>query len=87
MKATYTKEAWDAQLKGNVVVSFAVNADGIPTDVEVIEGLGMGLDEQAVAAVRQSRYLPALRDGAPVAARGTTHIGFRMRDNQRYVTE
>jgi len=34
-----------------------------------IGGLGMGLDEKALEAVRHDRFMPAMKDGKPVATR------------------
>lgn len=87
VEATYTREAWEAQIKGNVEISFKIESDGVPTDIEVIKGLGMGLDEQAVAAVTQWRFQPPMRDGEVIPSRGTTNINFRMREDQRYHEE
>src|SRR5208282_5669621 len=41
----YTKEALDAKLQGDVILSVVVGADGVPSDIDVIRRLGMGLDE------------------------------------------
>jgi protein TonB len=37
-----------------------VGPDGRPTDIEVVQGPGLGLDEQAIAAVKTWRFRPAL---------------------------
>ena len=50
---TFTEEARQAKVSGKVVVYLQVNPQGQPMHVRVIKGLGMGLDEKAVEAVRQ----------------------------------
>ena len=38
-----------------------------PINVHIVKGVGMGLDEKAVAAVKQYRFKPAMKGGKPVA--------------------
>jgi outer membrane biosynthesis protein TonB len=47
----YSEEARKARLEGNVVLNVMVGSDGKASDLQVLHGLGMGLDENAVAAV------------------------------------
>jgi protein TonB len=35
--------------------------------VHVLRGVGMGLDERAIAAVKQYKFKPAMQGGRPVA--------------------
>lgn len=58
-----------AKYQGVVVVSALVGEDGLTSDVHAIRRLGMGLDEKAMDAVRRYRFLPAVKDGKPVATR------------------
>jgi TonB family protein len=55
-----------AKGSGNVEVTIWVDLHGNPTHVRVTHGLGMGLDQKAVEAVRQYKYKPAMKDGKPV---------------------
>jgi protein TonB len=66
IEPAYTTEALQAGVSGIVLVSLQVTPDGNPRKVEVIRGLGHGLDEKAVEAVRQWRFSPGTKDGAPV---------------------
>lgn len=52
----YTAEARVGHLAGTVTMSLTVDDDGKPTDIHVVSGVGLGLDENAVACMRQSRY-------------------------------
>jgi protein TonB len=47
-------------VKGVVTVSFVVDTGGHPTDVRVVKSLGMGLDKEAIEAVSQYRFTPAM---------------------------
>lgn len=65
-RAEYTDEARIAHLAGTVTLSLTVDDYGVPNDIHVVSPLGLGLDEKAIACVRQSRYSPAQKDGKPV---------------------
>jgi TonB family protein len=58
-----TAEARAAGLQGTVSLYVEVGGDGRPSQVEAMEGLGLGLDEQAVRAVQQWTFQP--RPGVP----------------------
>jgi protein TonB len=45
----------------------------------VVRGLGAGLNERAIAAVRQWRFQPARRRGTPVAVVVNVSVGFSLR--------
>ena len=75
---SYTAEAREVRQEGKVVVRAIIDAEGAVEDVEVVEGLPYGLTEEAVAAIRQWRFQPALRDGKPVAVFYLLTINFRL---------
>jgi len=62
----YTQEARDANFSGNVLVYLWVDADGNPSHIKVMRGVGMGLDESAVEAISQYKFKPATLEGKPV---------------------
>lgn len=72
----YTEEARRAELTGTVVLGFTVDQTGKTADVRVLESLDKGLDEQAVAAVKQWKYKPALNKGYPFAVSGRVELEF-----------
>ena len=56
-----------------------ITADGRATDIHVAKGLGLGLDEKAVEAVRTWRFRPALGpDGKPASVRQTIEVTFHL---------
>ncbi len=75
----YSDEARKAKLQGLVTMRVLVGADGRVRDVQVTRGIGLGLDESAVRAVRSWQFIPA-RDGArrPVASWITIETVFRL---------
>lgn len=74
----YTEEARTAGIEGKVRVELTVDATGAVTDVKVLESLGHGLDEAALAAVRAASFEPALSCGKPVSATFTVSIRFAL---------
>jgi len=75
----YSEEARKTKLQGSVMLSVLVGADGRVKDVRVIHGIGMGLDENAMQAVRNWQFLPA-KDAAqrPVASWIRVETVFRL---------
>ena len=75
----YSDEARKSKLQGRVTLRVLVGADGRAKDVQIIHGLGMGLDENAVSAVRGWQFIPA-KDAArrPVASWITIETVFRL---------
>jgi TonB family protein len=79
IKATYSEEARRANITGDVVMEVVVRADGTVGSARVTRGLGFGLDERATAAVRQWRFVPARRAGAPVDVAVEVALEFTLR--------
>jgi protein TonB len=55
-----------------------VGADGFVQQAQVERGLGLGLDENAVAAIRQWQFSPAMKDGQPVAVAAKVEVNYRL---------
>jgi protein TonB len=72
----YTDEARQAGLEGTVILDLVVGEDGRVRQVKVVKGLGGGLTEAAMAAVKGCRFSPGERDGRPVAVKLR---GFKIR--------
>lgn len=72
----YSKEARKAGRQGTVVLWIIVGVDGRPVDIQVARSLGMGLDEQAIEAVRKWKFKPALKDGQPVPVKANVEVSF-----------
>jgi periplasmic protein TonB len=78
-RAEFTSEAVKAKIQGSVVLSVLITADGRATEIHVSHGLGFGLDEKAIEAVRAWRFKPALGpDGKPVAVRVPIEVVFHL---------
>jgi len=74
----YTEEARHRRVTGIVVVVAVFRADGLITDLSVRRGLGYGLDENAIKAVRKIRFIPAERNGKKIDFKGTMRVTFTL---------
>jgi TonB family protein len=74
----YTEEARRAQVEGAVKLSVVLDADGTVSAISVVRGLGHGLDERAIEAARQLRFVPAQKDGHRVNVRVILEFKFTL---------
>jgi protein TonB len=64
--------------EGRVVLRLLIDQNGKLKDIEVMEADGFGFLESAVAAVRQSTFRPARKNGEAVAAKAILPVRFRL---------
>ncbi|HTS49601.1 MAG TPA: TonB family protein [Bryobacteraceae bacterium] len=74
----YTAEARIAKYQGTVQLSVEIGMDGVARNFQVVKGLGLGLDQNAVTAVRQWQFQPGTKDGAAVPVLATIEVNFRL---------
>jgi TonB family protein len=74
----YSEEARVAKYEGTVVLAVEIASNGSAQNIRVMRGLGLGLDENAVAAVSQWLFQPATKDGAPITVQATIEVNFRL---------
>jgi protein TonB len=76
----FSNAARDKKFSGKVQVYFWVGKDGIPSHLKIIRGVGYGLDENAVEAIRQYRFKPATLNGEPVIVDMYIDVNFQIFD-------
>ena len=76
----YTPEARKKKIEGTVTLAIVVNQKGDVTDAKVVKGLGYGLDENAIVAVKEWKYTPTEKDGEPIAVKMEVTIDFYLHD-------
>jgi protein TonB len=74
----YSEQARKAKIEGSCIVSLVVDEKGNPANLRVIRGLGMGLDERAIEAVKNWKFEPALKDGKPVPSKIAVEVDFHL---------
>jgi len=81
----YTGKARDKKIEGEVTVRALFQRDGKIRSVKVENGLGFGLDERAVEAVKRIGFLPAQLDGKDVDAEAQIVFGFKLEKVSVYI--
>jgi TonB family protein len=81
VKPNYTRQAMQARIQGEVILSCVVLADGSVGEVRVSKSLDatLGLDDEAIAAVKQWRFAPAMKAGSPVPVLVDINLSFTVR--------
>jgi TonB family protein len=74
---TYTDQALKKSVSGTVVLSLVLSASGEVSDIRVVEGIGHGLDEEAIRVAKLIRFLPAEFDGQVASQRIKVEYDFR----------
>ena len=74
----FSEEARKAKVAGNVLVNLWVDQNGNPSHVRVLRGVGMGLDQKAMEAVRQYKFRPAMENGKPVLVELNVEVNFQI---------
>jgi len=72
----YPKVARTARVTGTVQLEFVTDAGGKITDITILKPLAFGLDDAARDALATWRFLPLMRNGAPVSGCGQVKFEF-----------
>ncbi len=75
----YPELARKAGIEGTVLVKILVDKEGRVRDAILLRGIGAGLDEAALEAIRKWVYTPAIQNSRPVAVWVAQPILFRLR--------
>lgn len=74
----YTEIARKARIQGVVIVQAIIDKQGNVTNVKVLKGLPMGLEEAAVEAIKTWKFKPATLNGKPVAVYYNLTVNFKL---------
>jgi TonB family protein len=77
-KADYTDEGRKEKINGEVLLEVLFKSDGQVQVIRVLQGLGYGLDEEAVKAAEQIKFKPASHEGQPIDSMARVHIIFEL---------
>ncbi len=69
----------NAHVEGEVILYAIIRKDGSVDSIQRVRGLEPQLDQNAMEALREWKFSPATRDGAPVDIEAVVHIPFRFR--------
>jgi TonB family protein len=74
----YTELARKARLVGVVILEVVIDEAGDVTDLRVLKGLPMGLDQAAVEVVKNWKFEPATLEGKPVKVYYSLVVNFQL---------
>jgi TonB family protein len=77
-RPVYTDEARALKIEGEVLLEVLFGANGQLHVNRVVQGLGHGLDEAAIAAANKMQFKPALQSGSPVDSTAIVHVVFQL---------
>lgn len=78
VRASYPPMALRMGMESDVTLRIEVDPEGKVTRAEITKGGGAGFDDEALKAVKQSRFEPAQRDGHNIRAEFTYIYRFRL---------
>jgi protein TonB len=78
VRPSYTEDARRARVEGRLRVELAVNDQGVVTQAKILDSLGHGLDEAALAAARDLRFAPATQCRKPVSSPFVIAMRFQL---------
>jgi len=76
----YSDEARDRGIEGTVLLEVHVSVDGRPGNLRVVKGLGFGLDENALLAVREWKFKPGERSRKAAETTTEVSVEFSLRN-------
>jgi len=78
-KVHYTEIARRAGVEGTVIILAFINKKGEVVDAKITKGIGAGLDEEALNAVKLTKFVPGKQRGIPVNVKMTIPVKFVLR--------
>src|SRR5439155_9268788 len=76
----YSDEARSRGIEGIVRLEVRVGVDGRPGNLRIVKGLGFGLDENALLAVREWKFTPGQRGRNPEETTTAVSVEFSLRN-------
>ena len=78
---TYSGEAKEKAIIGTIYVSFVVDSNGTIQDIQLLKGLGYGMDEEALRVIKlMPKWKPAHMNGKNVSVKMTIPVKIESKD-------
>jgi len=74
----YTEVARRARVQGIVIIEAVIDRQGNVTEARILKGLPMGLDAEALSAIKRWKFKPGTLNGNPVPVYYNLTINFRL---------
>ena len=66
-------------IEGKVYATFIVNSLGEVTDIQITKGLGFGIDEETIRAIKTlPRFIPGRQNGRAVSVSYTVPVTYKI---------
>ncbi len=76
---SYTQAAREAKAEGIMLLKVIIRKDGNVDNIEVVRGIGYGLDESAIRTIEKEwRFSPGTLNGEPVDVQANIEVSFRI---------
>ena len=82
LRINYPADALAAGIEGRTVLLFVVEPDGSPSDIQVEQSLYPSCDSAAVAAVRETLFVPGQQNGEIVRVKMRLPVRFKLLEPQ-----
>jgi len=79
-KIKYPEAARKAGVSGRVYIQFIVDENGSVIKPKVLKGIGSGCDKAALAAIKDIKFTPGIKNGQTVKVRYTLPVAFRLQN-------
>ncbi|SRR5260370_14018280 len=63
-------------LQGDVIVEITIDSEGNVVEERLLQGMGHGIDDKVIAALRDWRFRPATRNGVAIPSKHDVHFHF-----------
>jgi periplasmic protein TonB len=63
-------------MQGDVIVEITIDDQGTVVNEKLLQGMGHGIDEKVIAALRDWRFRPATRNGVAIPSKHDVHFHF-----------
>jgi periplasmic protein TonB len=77
-KIVYPDMAVKTKVEGKIYLLVYLSESGEVDDIKVVKGIGAGCDEEAVKAVRKSKFTPATQNGAKIKSKFALALSFKL---------
>ncbi|MCU1235046.1 MAG: TonB family protein [Candidatus Solibacter sp.] len=78
LEPEYSDEARSVSIAGTVLLKVVIDVDGMAKNMDVVKGVGFGLDEKAAQAIALWKFQPGTRGGEPVPVQAVIEVNFRL---------
>ncbi len=78
VEPSFSQEARLMHYQGTVVLYVVVGTNGQIVDGSLVRGLGLGLDEHAIEAIRKWSFEPGMKAAEPVCVSAQIEVNFRL---------